>query len=201
MNLTILKPCQARTEDEIGGTLDVAVVEGDARACSACIYGVLISQESAVLYQNMVAFDVESHCLSQFGGIVLDSDILQRDIVALHLEGVSAEGAHLLAFGCCLGVKTADRHQDVGVVIPGDDSLVTVFTADGDVGEPGWDDELLLVNSLLYIDYLGVVHEGAAHFDGLVDGAEFAGTITGYYNRVGVVILVGCCQRQQGQHH
>ena len=32
-----------------------------------------------------------NHCLSQFGGIVLDSDILQRDIVALHLEGVSAE--------------------------------------------------------------------------------------------------------------
>ena len=188
MNLAIFKPCQARTEDEIGGSFDVAVVEGDARACSACIYGVLISQESAVMYQNMVAFDVECYCLSQFGSIVLDGNV-----VALHLEGIGAEGAHLLAFGCCLGIETADRHQDIGVVIPGDDGLVTVFTADGDVGEPGWDDELLLINSLFYIDYLGVVHEGAAHFDGFIDGAEFACSVTGNYQGVGVVILVGGC--------
>ena len=193
MNLAIFKPCQARTEDEIGGPLDVAVVEGDARACSACIYGILISQESAVLHQNMIAFDVECYCLSQFGSIVLDGDVLQRDIIALHFEGIGAEGAHLLAFGCCLGVKTADRHQNIGVVIPGDDGLVTIFTADGDVGEPGWDDEFLLVNSLLYIDYLGVVHEGAAHFDGFIDGAEFACSVTGYYQGIWVVILVGSC--------
>ena len=59
VNLTILKPCQARTEHEIGGSLDVAVVEGDAGACLAGINGSLIAQKTAVLYQHMVALNVE----------------------------------------------------------------------------------------------------------------------------------------------
>ena len=54
-----------------------------------------------------------------------------------------------------------------------------------------------LINSFLYIDYLGVFHEGTTNFDSFVDGAEFAGTITRYYNRVGIIILVGCCQRHR----
>lgn len=59
VNLTILKPCQARTEHEIGGSLNVAVVEGDAGACLAGINGILITQKTAVLYQHMVALNVE----------------------------------------------------------------------------------------------------------------------------------------------
>ena len=28
------------------------------------------------------------------------------------------------------------RHLDVGMIVPCDDSVITVFTTDGDVGEP-----------------------------------------------------------------
>lgn len=67
--------------------------------------------------------------------------------------------------------------EDVGVVIPGDDGVVTVLTADGDVGEPRRDDELFLIYTFLDVDDLGVVHEGTAHLYGFVDGAELAGAV------------------------
>lgn len=43
VDFAVLEPGDGRTEDEVCCSLDVAVVEGDACAGNACIYGVLIA--------------------------------------------------------------------------------------------------------------------------------------------------------------
>ena len=58
MNLTILKPCSSWTKDEIGGSLDITVVKGRAVVGNACIDCILIAQQSAVLHQDMIAFQM-----------------------------------------------------------------------------------------------------------------------------------------------
>ena len=58
MNLTILKPCSSWTKDEIGGSLNITVVKGRAVVGNACIDSILIAQQSTVLYQDMIAFQM-----------------------------------------------------------------------------------------------------------------------------------------------
>ena len=43
VNFTVLKPSDGRTEDEIGGSLYIAIVESNASASNARIHGVLIA--------------------------------------------------------------------------------------------------------------------------------------------------------------
>ena len=126
-DVAMLKPCRARAKDEVGGALDVAVLEVEACAAYARVDGVLVAQEAAVDKYQPVAFGVQGHGLSEAGGIVLDGDVPECDVAALDLEGVGAEGAHGLAVVGAL---------DVGVVVVGDDGVVAVFATNLDVGEP-----------------------------------------------------------------
>ncbi|CUP95971.1 Uncharacterised protein [Segatella copri] len=42
----------------------------------------------------MIAFKMQGDSLSQFGSIVLNGDVLQGDVTALYLQGISAECTH-----------------------------------------------------------------------------------------------------------
>ena len=64
MNLAILKPCFAWTKDEVGGSLNIAVIECDASASYAGINGVLVAKQTAVVYQDVVALCVKGYSLS-----------------------------------------------------------------------------------------------------------------------------------------
>ena len=55
MNLAILKPGSRWSEDEVGCSLYVTIIECDTRSCHSGVNGILVAQEPAILYQNMVA--------------------------------------------------------------------------------------------------------------------------------------------------
>ena len=78
------------------------------------------------------------------------------------------------------------------MVIVCDDRLVAVFTAYLYVVEPGGNDKLLLVDTLLDEYHLVVFHEGAAYLNGLGNVAELGRSVTGHEESVGIVILAGC---------
>ena len=71
-----------------------AVLEEEAGGSHACVDGVLMADETAVDEHEAVAFGMKGHGLTQTGRVVLDGDVLQRDVVALNLQRVGAEGAH-----------------------------------------------------------------------------------------------------------
>ena len=71
---TPLEPCRRRTEDEVGGTLDVAIGKIEARTGHAGVDGVLIAQDAAVDELQAVAFGMQGHGLSALCGIVFDGE-------------------------------------------------------------------------------------------------------------------------------
>ena len=78
-DVTVLKPRRRRTEDEVGSSLDVAVLEVEACLGITSIDGVLVAEEATVDERQSVALGMQRHSLSQSGGIVLDGEVLQRD--------------------------------------------------------------------------------------------------------------------------
>ena len=70
---------------------------------------------------------MERHGLSEPCSVVFYRDVAERDVVAVHLHGVCAEGSHL-------AVGSGDEY--VGVVIISYDGVFGVFSAYLDVGEP-----------------------------------------------------------------
>ena len=88
------EPRRGRTEDKIGGATDVAVLEEETGGSHACVDSVLMADKTAVDEHKTVAFGMEGHGLTQTGRVVLDGDVLQRDVVALNLQRVGTEGAH-----------------------------------------------------------------------------------------------------------
>ena len=76
------------------------------------------------------------------------------------------------------------------MVVVSDNCLVTVFSADFNIGQPLWDDDFLLIGTLLDIYDLVVFHKGSAYFNGFSDVTELSRTVTSYDNRVGVVVVV-----------
>ena len=140
---------------------------------------------------------MQCYGLSQSGGIVLDGEVLERDARALNAQREGAEGTYLLAAVCGFELQGygarpgshGHRHGDVGMVVPGDDGLVAVLTAELDVGEPLRDDEFLLIRTFLNIDDLMVLHKGAADLNGLTDVSELSRAVAADDEGVGVVIL------------
>ena len=186
----ILKPRRAWTEDEVGGALDVAAEEIETGASHAGVDGVLVAEEAAVDKGDAVALGVQGHGLPETGGIVFYRDVPKRDVAAFYLQCIGAESAHRPAV-----VKAFD----VGMIVVGDDGLVAVFPTNLDVGEPRGDNELLLIDALFDEYHFVIVHEGAAHLDGIIDVAELAGAVAGDEERVGIVILVGGVYAGGGQ--
>ena len=84
------------------------------------------------------------------------------------------------------------------MVVVGDDGRIHVLSAELDILEPRGDDELLLIRTFLNIYNLVVIHEGTAHLDGFVNGAEFSCTVSCYDDGVWVVVLA-CCRDGRGE--
>ena len=143
-----------------------------------------MAEEAAIDECQPVAFGMQCHSLSQACGVVLDGDVLERNLAALDLQRESAEGPH--AF-------TRRGIEDIRMVVPRDNGVVAVFAANLNVGEPLRDDEFLLVRAFLDEDDLVVLHKRTAHFDGLVDVAEFARAVASHKERVGVVVTFSLC--------
>ena len=177
-DVAMLEPRDGGTEDEVGGSLNVTVLEVKAGASHTGIDSVLIAQEAAVDKREAVALSMQGNGLPQSGGVVLNGDVLNGDILPLNLNRLSAESSHLI---------------DVGMIVVGDDGLVTVLAADLDIGEPLGNDELLLIGAPLDKDDFMVLHEGAADFQRLVDGAELSCAVASHKDGVRVVEVLRSC--------
>ena len=64
------------------------------------------------------------------------------------------------------------------MIVPGDDSLVTVLTTNLNICQPLWDDQFLLIGSFLHIDDLMVLHKRTAHLYGFGHITELPSTIS-----------------------
>ncbi len=181
MYLAVFEPCRRRTEDKVGGALDITVLEKQPRAGYAGVYCVLMAEQTAVYEYQAVALCVQCHGLTEACRVVLDGDVLECDAASFHLHRICSESAHAFA---------RERIDDVGMVIVGDDGGVAVFAEYLDVGEPLRYDELLFVYAFLYVYHLVILHECPAHFHGLGNGAEFACTVACHNDGVGVVVFV-----------
>ena len=76
------------------------------------------------------------------------------------------------------------------MVIPCDDCVVAVLTADLNVGKPLGNDELFLVSNLLDEYDLLLFHKGAAYLDGFTDISKFACAVAGHKECVGIVVIL-----------
>ena len=134
---------------------------------------------------------MQGYGLSQASGIVLDGDILQRNLAALNLQGEGAEGANLLGFA--LGSQWGDVSTDIGMIVPCDNGLVAVLTTYLDVGKPLRDNEFLLVGAFFYEDNLMILHEGATHLDSVSNVTKLARSIARHEQGVRIVITLSLC--------
>ena len=125
----------------------------------------------------------------QSGGVVLDGDVLQGNLAALDLQRKGAESSDLL--GIALSSQRGDVSLDIGMVIPRDDGLVAVLATDLDIGQPLWHHQFLFISTFLNIDHLMILHEGAAHLDGICNVTELAGSVASHKQGVGIVITLG----------
>src|SRR5690554_2869827 len=134
MDPTVFKPGGGGTEDEVGGSFNITVVEIEPGIFTSRVNSILVSQEPAVDQHNTVPLCMQRHRLCHHGCIVLDGEVLKRDITASDLQGVGLEGAHLI---------------DQRMVVVGDDGLLPVFSGDGQITEIIGDDDLFVVDTLL----------------------------------------------------
>ena len=100
----------------------------------ARIDSILIAQKAATDELQTVALCVQGNGLSQFGGIVLDGDVLEGDVLSFYFDCVGAEGSHALRLSC--GLPADLWYLDVGMVVVGDNCLFSILSADFDVGKP-----------------------------------------------------------------
>ena len=130
----MLKPCRRRAEDKVGSTLNVAVLEIDTCTGHAGIHRILMSQETAVYKSQTIALCMNSHSLSQTSGIILYRKVFEGDIIGIDPNCKRAERSqlgpiahsHQLLAG--LSRPETGIHDDIGMVVIGDDGLVAVFT-------------------------------------------------------------------------
>ena len=180
-----LEPGRGGAEDKIGGATDVAVLEEEAGSSHARVDSVLMTDETAVDEGETITLGMQGYGLSQTGSVVLDGDILQRDVVTLDLQCISSESAHRLeAWG-----SSAEEDLHVRMIVVGDDGALGTLTTDLDILQPLRDDELLLVGAVLHEDDLVVVHESATNLNGFVNSSELSRAVTCYDEGVGVVVL------------
>ena len=76
------------------------------------------------------------------------------------------------------------------MIVPGDDGVVTIFSADLDVGQKLRDNKFLLVDAFLDEDDLMVFHKGTTYLNGVADIAELSCAIAANHESVRVVVLV-----------
>ena len=76
------------------------------------------------------------------------------------------------------------------MIVPCDDGVVTIFSADLDVGQKLRDNEFLLVDAFLDEDDLMVFHKGTTYLNGVADIAELSCAIAANHESVRVVVLV-----------
>lgn len=189
-DVTVLKPSGGGTEDKVGRPLDIAVLEIVTTFGITSIDGVLMSEETAVDEGQPVAFRMQGDSLSQSGSVILDGDILQGDAISLDLEGIGTESTHPLT-GRCI--------DDIRMIIPCDDGVVTILTAYLDIRQPLWDDEFLLIGAFLDKDDFMILHKGTAYLDSVSDVAELPCTVTCHDEGIGIVIVVGSLCMDDGQ--
>ena len=110
---------------------------------------------------------------------ILYRQVLESDVVGIHPDGIGAEGTYTLA---------RRRIEDVGMVVVGDDGLLTTLATEFNVLHPLWDNHFLLVGTLLDVDNFVIVHEGATHLDGIRNVTELASAVACHDNCIGIVV-------------
>ena len=180
-----LEPSRGGAEDKVGGAADVAVLEEETGSSHARVDSVLMADETAVDEGEAITLGMQGYGLSQTGSVILDGDILQRDVVTLDLQCISSESAHRLeAWG-----SSAEENLHVRMVVVGDDGVLGTLTTDFNILQPLGDDEFLFVGAVLHEDDLVVVHESATNLNGFVNSSELSRAVACYDEGVGIVVL------------
>ena len=103
MDVAILEEGNAGTEDEISGTLNVAVLEVIALDAAELakpaigVQGVLVAQEAAAVEEEEVAVGEHRHRLADFlalAGAVLEAQVFEGDVAGVDIDGGAAGSAH-----------------------------------------------------------------------------------------------------------
>ena len=132
--MTSLKPGSGRTEDKIGGALNIAILVVLPALLVGSQEGVLVTEEPASAKNSPVTVDMHSHGLAELLGIVLKGDPLGSESRTLNPDGVGPESAHVAY---------------VGMVIPGDDSAFSTLALHEEIGHPCRDHNLFPVGAAL----------------------------------------------------
>ena len=139
-----------------------------------------MANKPAVNEYQTIPLSVKCDSLSQTSRIILDSEILQGDVVGLDFKGVGSECPHFV---------------NIGMIVVGDDGLVPILATKFYILQPLWDDKFLLVRTFLNIYNLMVVHESTADPYCLVYGAELSSSIPCYNDSIRVVVFAcGCSE-------
>ena len=80
----IVEQHDRRAENEVGGSLDITILDMYARNVAASKEGVLIADERTMIQMDAVTAGFERHGLPYPSGIVLDGQAIQIDIVGLN---------------------------------------------------------------------------------------------------------------------
>ena len=112
---------------------------------------------------------MEGYRLAELWRVVLDGQIPECNVGCLHLDGIGAEGTHVV---------------NVGVVIKRYDCAFRAFTDELDVFKPRGYYNFLFICAVLDVYGDGVVHECTDAFKGFSDRGIVAGTVLGYIDVV-----------------
>ena len=83
MDLTVGEIGGSGAEDEVCGTLDIAVFKEEARIAAGYEECVLIAEQAAVDKLQAVALGVERYGLAELGSVVFDREVAESDVAAI----------------------------------------------------------------------------------------------------------------------
>ena len=112
-NLTVFEPCGSSSENKIGCSFYVGILQINASVFTGSIKSILISQQFAVSDCNSISFGMKRNSLSQAFRIVFYGQIFEGDVVSAHLQRICPKSTHFV---------------DIRVVVIGYNRSVLIFT-------------------------------------------------------------------------
>ena len=131
---------------------------------------------------QLVALGMESHSLCQGLGIILNRKILECQFTTLHLEGIGAEGSHIL------------YERMVGI---GDDGLFKRFSDKIHPLNPRGYHPLFAIDTLADMHRDAIIHKGAYALHGLVERSVVTRSIQSHHQHP--FVLLGSSYLLQGE--